>query len=117
MLPRRHVHEIWVAMSTPATDTKSRQYPESQQHLDSTQKVDGFFMLTTSQPIYLMGVLSTTEGPNPRPNTPAPERRPYLDPGHFAPPEYYQEAIVEPHDVISRRMGFAKKRLPRKDEV
>ena len=74
-------------------------------------------MLTTSQPIYLMGVLSTSEGPNSRPNTPAPERRPYLDPENFALPDYYQEAIVEPHDVISWRMGFTKRRLPRKDKV
>ena len=64
-----------------------------------------------------MGVLSTSKGPNPKPNTPAPERCPYLDPENFAPPDYYQEAIVKPYDVISQRMGFTKRHLPRKDEV
>ena len=117
MLPGRHVREIWGAMSTPAAEDEGRRYLESQQYLDSTQKVDGFFMLTTSQPIYLMGVLSTSEGPNPRPNTPAPERCPYLDPGNFALPDYYQEAIVKPYDIISWRKGFTKRRLRRKDEV
>ena len=118
MPPGRHVREIWGAMSTSAADAEGRRYPELQQYLDSTQKVDGFFMLTTSQPIYFMGVLSTSEGPNPKPNTPAPERRPYLDLENFALLDYYyQEAIVKPYDIISQRMGFTKRRLPRKDEV
>ena len=104
-------------MSTPAGDAESRQYSESQQYLDSTQNVDGFFMLTILQPICLIGILSTFEGSNPRPNTPVPERCPYLDPRNVAPPDYYKEAIVKPYNVISQCMGFTKRCLPHKDEV
>ena len=63
---RRHLREIWGAISTPPADSML----DSQQFLNTTEKVEAFFMLTCSAPIYLMGVLSTLEGLNRRPNTP-----------------------------------------------
>src|SRR5688572_15231247 len=93
-----------------------RQQPIHQQYLDTTTKVEAYFMLTASVPIALMGVLSTPEGPNARPNTPPAGRRTYFDPANFAPPEYYQEDLEEPDVVISRHAGVGTKRLPRKDE-
>jgi hypothetical protein len=107
----RHVREIWGAMSTPPAGG----VPLSQQFLDTTEKVEAFFMLTASAPIFLMGVLSRLEGPNHRPNTPPGRRRTYLDPSNFAPPEEYQEIIEDKDLYISRHAGVGMKRLPVKD--
>ena len=65
-------------------------------------------MLTRSAPIYLIGVLSTLEGPNKRPNTP-PGRRTYLDTANFASPEEYKEVTKDKDLYISWRAGMGMK--------
>src|SRR5258706_15331907 len=90
-LKERHIYEIWGAMSTPSAG----RVPLSQQFLDTTEKVEAFFMLTASAPIFLMGVLSRLKGPYHHPNTPPGRCRTYLDPSNFAPPEEYQEMIED----------------------
>ena len=113
----RHVREIWGAMSTPIVDAGGSRLPAEMQYLDTTQKVDGFFMLTQLQPIYLMAILSTLEGPNTRPNSPPPPRRAYLDPDKFAPSETYKKDLEDEDELISRCAGLGKKHLPWKNKA
>ena len=113
----RHLREIWGAMKTPYVDADNRHFPSEMQHLDTTQKVDGFFMLTQSAPIYLLGVMSTLEGPNLRRNTPLPAHQKYLDPTKFAPLETYEELLEEDEELLSRRASVGIKRLLRRDDV
>ena len=104
-------------MSTPIVDAGGSRLPAEMQYLNTTQKVDGFFMLTQSQPIYLMAVLSILEGPKTRPNPPPPPRPAYLDPDKFAPSETYKEVLEDEDELIGQRTGVGKKHLPRKDKA
>ena len=88
--------------------------PYSQQFLDTTEKVEAFFMLIYSASIYLMGVLSTLEGPNRHPNTPL-GRRIYLNLTNFASPKEYKEVTKDKDLYISRQAGMRMKCMLIKD--
>jgi hypothetical protein len=112
----RHIREIWGAMDAPTPDAGGHNVPQNTQYLDNSNKIDAFFQLTRSQPIYLLGALSTLEGPNRRANTPPPARRPYIDHKQFEPRGTYTDPASDSEAEYRRRAGQAPRRFPRKDE-